>query len=494
MLKHVGKSAVVLAALLLWGAPSRAQELVLDHVTIVDTRDGKLVRDRAIVIDHGKIATIARGGSVTAGAARRIDLHGKFVVPGYLDMHSHALQAPDREGSFALMLANGITGFRQMSGDPGLLAQRKAGKPFSDGPAPELLAMPGMILIPLNARTPEAAVAEVLKQKDEGADFIKVIDVKPDAFFAVADEAKKVGLPFLGHLPPSVNVWDASKAGMRSIEHLGPKESVLLGCSTDEDAMRREIAANPPQAPQIAASPGIAAAAAVRAVANPTLATDPIDFKMMRHAMETFSAAKCRKLAATFVENQTWQVPTLIRLRTTDLGDDPRYRNDPNLRYVPQASRALWQDLATQYPTRVTPATRAMLVKFFALRLRLVKLFHDAGVPMMAGTDSGGAGEWDIPGFALHQEFDLLAQAGLSPLTILQMTTLDGAKFLGREASMGTVEAGKNADLVVLDANPAASERNLHRIDAVVRAGDYFSRRDLDGLLEKTKDRQVAAK
>ncbi len=113
---------------------------------------------------------------------------------------------------------------------------------------------------------------------------------------------------------------------------------------------------------------------------------------------------------------------------------------------------------------------------------------------MMAGTDSGGAGEWDIPGFALHQEFDLLAEAGLSPLTILQMTTLDGAKFLGREASMGTVEAGKNADLVVLDANPVASERNLHRIDAVVRTGDYFSRRDLDGLLEKTRDRQVATK
>ncbi len=215
--------------------------------------------------------------------------------------------------------------------------------------------MPGMILIPLNARTPEAAVAEVLKQKDQGADFIKVIDVKSAAFFAVADEAKNLGLPFLGHLPPSVNVWDASKAGMRSIEHLGPKESILLGCSTDEDAMRREIAANPPQAPQIAAGPGLAVTAALRAVANPTLATDPIDFKMMQHSMETFSAAKCRQ-----PRRDLRAEPDLAGADLDPPAHD-RSRRRSALPHRPQSplcaaglARALWQDLAKQYPARIT--------------------------------------------------------------------------------------------------------------------------------------------
>ena len=83
----------------------------------------------AIVIDGGKIVAIARAKTVTvAGSARLVDAHGKYVVPGYLDMHVHALMSSDPKGGLTLMLANGITGFRQMSGTPELLAARKAGK------------------------------------------------------------------------------------------------------------------------------------------------------------------------------------------------------------------------------------------------------------------------------------------------------------------------------------------------------------------------------
>ena len=103
----------------------------------------------------------------------------------------------------------------------------------------------------------------------------------------------------------------------------------------------------------------------------------------------------------------------------------------------------------------------------FALQLKLTKLFDTAGVKMLAGSDFGGV--WVIPGVSLHQEFDLLGQAGLSPLRVLQMTTLDGAEFFGLQASAGAVEEGKNANLVVLDGNPIESIQNLHKIDAVVR-------------------------
>ncbi len=221
---------------------------------------------------------------------------------------------------------------------------------------------------------------------------------------------------------------------------------------------------------------------AQRAVANPIMATDPWEFTLMGRVVDTYSDAKCRKLAAAFVADRTWQTPTLIRLRTMQFGDDAHYRNDPNLRYVPQQTRALWQELAQQFPTKVSPQTRAMLKRFWALQLKLVKLYEQTGVPMLAGSDAGGNGQWDISGVALHQEFDLLAQAGLAPLTILQMTTLNGAKFLGREASMGSVATGKDANLVVLDGNPVASVRNLHRIAAVIRGGAFYSKEALSRM------------
>jgi imidazolonepropionase-like amidohydrolase len=98
---------------------------------------------------------------------------------------------------------------------------------------------------------------------------------------------------------------------------------------------------------------------------------------------------------------------------------------------------------------------------------------------MMTGTDGGSM---MAPGLTLRQEFAELAKAGLSPLKILQMTTINPAQYLGRQDTMGTVATGYNADLVVLDANPLDDVKNLHRIDAVVRAGAHFSAAELTAL------------
>jgi Imidazolonepropionase and related amidohydrolases len=115
--------------------------------------------------------------------------------------------------------------------------------------------------------------------------------------------------------------------------------------------------------------------------------------------------------------------------------------------------------------------------------LTLPKLLKQNGVKMLAGSDTAVIANWCIPGFSLHQEFALLAASGLSPLEILQMTTLNGAQFLGREATMGTVDQGKNADLVLLDANPIADVANLDKISAVFLKDKYYSRVALDKLL-----------
>lgn len=480
--------------LLAWSAGVGAQPrsavtrgLVLNGVTIVDTRTGRLTPGRAIVIDDGAIMRIARAGTVRAGgSARFVDARGKFVTPGFLDMHAHPLDSPDPAGALSLMLANGITGFRQMSGSPALLEARRAGKlPLSDA-TPALLAMPGTILTPQNAPTPAAAVAEVKRQKAMGADFIKVVAAAPPTFLAALAAAKRQGLPFVGHLPPTVSVITASDAGMRAIEHEGPTESILLSCSTQEEALRRDLAPPRPPSSPAAAPPGASGAGpagppiALRMLVNPMAAMPPAGYAHVARTVATYDDALCRTVARTLAANATWQTPTLLRVRTMEFGDDPLYRDDPNLRYAPAATRRLWAEVADEFAGRQTPETRATVRRLFERQLRLAKLFDETGVPMLAGTDFGGG--WVVAGFGLHQEFDLLGQAGLSPLKVLQMTTLNGARFFGREATMGSVEVGRNADLVLLDADPVASTKALHRIAGVVRAGRYFAPDDLERM------------
>jgi imidazolonepropionase-like amidohydrolase len=462
--------------------------VVLDGLTVVDTRDGALTRDAAVVIDDGTIVQIGVAGAVANGAVEVVDARGKYVVPGFNDLHAHPLSSSDPEGSLTLMLANGVTGFREMASMPGMLAARRDGKLPLTGALPELLELAGEILTPANAGSPEAAVAEVARQHAAGADFIKVIEVRPDVFFAALAESTRLGLRFLGHLPPSVDVRKAASAGMRSIEHLGPRDSILLGCSTDERALREHMAQQPPKPAGIAGP--IPESIVRRVLANPTIVTPPPEFERYARVVETFSAERCAELAAHFAATGTWLCPTLIRIRTMELGDDPRYRNDPNLRYVPPQTRQMWEEVSQQFAGQIPAPARETLKALFPCQVQLLKPFKAAGVKMLAGSDLGGG--FIVGGFGLHAEFDLLEAAGLAPLDVLQMTTLNGAEFLGREASMGSVAVGKAANLVLLDANPLESVQNLHGVAGVVRAGTYYPRAALDGLKKKTEARMAA--
>ena len=459
--------------------------LVLDHVIVVDVRTGELVRDRAVVMADGKILEIARAGAVrVSGAGRLIEGNGRFVVPGFNDMHAHNLNTDSPETSLPLMLANGVTGFRQMAGSPELLANRAAGKALLTPDSPALLAMPGTILAGAAFADSAAAVAEIGRQKEQGADFIKVIDVPPATFFAAEDAARDSGLPISGHLPLAVDAREAIRRGMSSIEHLGPGISLLLDCSREETAIRSMIAAIPPGSgggSNFNAEPEQVR----RMLANPLLLTPPQGFALMRRVLGSYDDDKCHAFAAEVAASSTWMVPTLARLEAMELGNTPALKENPDLRYVPRASRALWRDVGNEFDAKLTADQRKLLAELFEAQLRLTGLFDKAGVKMLTGTDFGG--QWIVPGFSLHHEFDLLAQAGVSPLRVLQMTTLDPARFLRREKTMGTVERGRNADLVLLDADPTKDVANLHRVSAVVRAGRYLSRVDLDAIESRAR-------
>ncbi|WP_168196600.1 amidohydrolase family protein [Bdellovibrio sp. ZAP7] len=454
------------------------ESIVLKGVTIVNTQNGQLLPNMAVMIDSGKISKIISAEAVgEQGSKRVIDATGKYLVPGYLDMHAHILDDSSSAEMGAIMLAHGITGFRQMSGTDEILLQRKDGKLKLSEDSPELLGMPGPVLLRSNASSADAAVELVQKQRSEGADFIKVVDVAPNVFFAALAEAKKEGEYFAGHIPAGVDAVQASKAGMLSIEHLGPVDSVLISCSTNEASVRKAIGSE--------ATVNMSAEIGKLTVANPLLVrlmANQNAFLKTRTIIDTYSDSKCKKVAETFANFKTWHVPTLIRNVTMQQADKAEYTNSANLQYVSRGTREYWDGVSKQFTKIVKPVARETLRQLGAMDMKLVKLFDQQGVKMMTGTDVGGM--WVVPGVSLHQEFDLLAKAGLSPLKVLQMTTLNGAEFLGKRSTMGTVEVGKDANLVLLDANPVVSVANLHKINGVVRDGKYYS----EPMLKSLKD------
>lgn len=469
-------------AKLIAGIGNKDGGILLRGVTVVDTRTGSLAPNMSVVLSGGRIRQILPAGTAAQMAVEEIDATGKFVVPGYLDMHTHLLQEEHgMRKSGMLMLAHGITGTRHMAGTTALLRSRRNGTLGLDAYTPEILSLCGEILLPINAPTPEAGVAEVKRQKAEGADFIKTIFVNPKVFFATLAESNRQGLAYDGHLSPGVSVLEASKAGMKVIEHMGPLDLMLIAASTKGWLINFILKMKPPKPPNL--SPEMLTEATKIMIANPNLGrlnADPDALVKTQKLVDSFSDAKARQLAETFAANGTWHCPTLIRNITIREGDDPLYTQSPDLRYIHSSTRAFWTKVSETYTQKVTPAGRETLKRMDDLEVKLMQAFDKAGVPMMAGTDYGGG--WVIPGVSLHQEFDLLAKSGLSPLKILQMTTLLGAQFLKREADMGTVEEGKLADLVLLDRNPIENAQNLHNIFGVVRSGTFYSAQSLNAM------------
>lgn len=456
--------------------------VVLTGANVVDPRDGSIAWGADVKVVGGFIESI--GAASVDDGINRVNARGKFVVPGYNDMHAHALNEKNPAGALELMLAYGITGFRQMSGSLTLLTNRANGTlPIGPG-MPRLLELPADVISPGNGATVTQAVATLRRQVAAGADFIKVAAVSPAVFTALQQAAREIGTTISGHLPAASDPVAASRNGLRSIEHLGPGISVLAACSTDETAIRQTLA----QTPELKLPPftvpllnRILGAMMARIVVNPIQLSSSRAIALAQHAIDSFDESKARALAREFAANDTWHTPTLMRQLTTQQCDLPRFDSDPDLNYVAPATVKLWHSTRNRFVRKFSARERATLRAQYDLQLRLLTVFDEEGVGLLSGTDATG-GVWLIPGPSLHHEFDELDRAGLTPLRILQSTTVNAAAFLGTSATHGTIEAGKVADLVVLDANPVESAQALHAITGVVIGGQYLSPADLEAM------------
>jgi imidazolonepropionase-like amidohydrolase len=458
-------AALVLAfTAVLWGESKQTGKIfVFTNVNIVNTREGSILERVTVVIRNGRITGIAPIGLIDESRKTIvINATGKYLIPGLWDMHVHtAFSDPvwDEKLLYALYVANGITGVRDMGGDLDSLEQRRQHIERGELLGPRIV-LGGPFLVggksdsqSVAVNTPQEARSAVDGLKKRHVDFIKILSNIPrDSYFAIAEEAKKVRLPLVGHVPTSVSVAEASNAGQKSIEHL---TGFALASSSEETKLRQQIL-------QAGSTHDRAAY-----------------FAAGREASESYDPAKGSALISLLAKNNTWQVPTLVWTQTqARLADHPP-EADSILKYVPTSIRKQWEPGAM---AKQTSAEQLAEYKRDAERNpAIVRDMHKAGVSFLAGSD--GPDPMVVPGFSLHRELELLVESGFSPLEALRAATLNAAVFLGVSDKYGAVEKGHVADLVLLDANPLLDIRNTRKIAGVMLDGKYHSREGLDQVL-----------
>lgn len=455
-----------------------AQSLVIKHVTVIDATGRGPAPNMTVVVDGDRIVAVTPSKKTTRirKNVAVVDGTGKFLIPGLWDMHVHGASDERAAWSHLLFLANGVVGVRDMSGPPDAHAWRATqlssedpspaiylGSPIVDGPNP---VWPDSIVV-----GDEVQAREVVDQQQQrGADFIKVYSrLSREAYLAIADEAKKRGIAFEGHVPEAVTAAEASNAGQKSIEHL---TRVAESCSREQTTIDPELR----RQEALFRAPGATPSQKMEFGRN------IIDLDL--RAIATYDDAAAQALFARFVKNETWQCPTLTLLRAQI--DAPLPSDDPRLKYLSETVRARWDG---GYYRNLPPPARTALTNLskaqFSESMKIIGLMHRAGVPILAGTDT--MNPQCFPGFGLHDELALLVEAGLSPMAALQAATRNAAQFMGQLDRRGTIEAGKVADLVLLDKDPLADIHNTRTIQAVVLNGKLFPRAALDAMLAKAQ-------
>jgi len=431
-----------------------------------------------VVVRNGRIDSI--GTSLPAVGQRGlvvVDGTGKFLIPGLWDMHVHSLKISPQY-THPLSIANGVTGVREMWGCPSLpdsfvacsedIERWRAGLQDHSHLAPRYImrssfAINGEDGVPsaapafFKARNADEARSLVAHHASEGVDLLKTYtNVSVEAYEALAAEASKHGLLMAGHIPVRVPLRTLLAAGQHSVEH-----------------------------PRIFLFECFRGAAEFRALPDPVAAytTD-----MRARFIDEHDPERCAELMAAMAVSETWWTPTLQVLRMSALAGNREFRDDPLRRYIPFIFWAgLWKwdaDSAAEHARNA--AGRDVDAELYQLAMDNVRQAHDAGVRIVAGTDAGDT--YVFPGFAIHEELAELVRAGLTPTDALRSATIDAARFSGKAREYGSIEAGKVADMILLNANPLTDIRSTQKIAGLFFNGQYLHRAALDELLAFAED------
>ena len=443
--------------------PAAQNAIAITNVSVIDVATGAIHPDNTVLVTGNRITYAGPAASATIPAkATVIDGRGKFLIPGLWDMHVHAFVHTFSDFAGPLMIANGVTGARDMGYYVDTTLRWKADIAAGREIGPRLVAgarvdgpvtKARFVAIAATGEDGVRAVDTLSKTRDgtRRAEFIMTYSWLPRAaYFGIARETKKLGVPFAGPVPYSVSVVEASGAGQRSIEH----EDDLMRACTSKDSLLRARSAD-------------------------TTTFSAGSLALMHDQAETirksYDPVACKSVIATLARNRTWVTPTLIVYQPYAHAFDSASTHPERAKYVPGIVHAGWMHRASF----LSPADSIVIRSFFSFdRTRGLR---DAGVKLLAGTDMPQA--FVYPGFSLHDELELLVRSGLTPLEALRSATYNPAEFLGALDSLGTITRGKVADLVLLDADPLTDIRNTRRISLVIANGRVFDAAALAQLL-----------
>ncbi len=445
--KRIKSSFVILLLIIPFGSLCRAgkPDIVITRVNIVDVKTGKILKNKTLTIDNNRISAIYDNEIVSSDSTIVIDGKGKYLIPGLWDMHAHYKWS--HVDLDPLLIANGITGVREMWGNmPAFVEIPKRSQQegllspdvylsgdLLDGNPPCFPA--GSLVV----TTPDEAVAAVKKQIDQHVDFIKVYSMlTEESFMAIANEAKKRNITFAGHIPNRVSIYKAIEAGMSSSEHLYGFLNACSSVDTSNEAL-----------------------------------------------ISTFSEKRFDSICSVLAKSSMWLCPTLTVNRAMSYLNDSIFINDNRIAYLPEYIINIWNQKMNPYSkSQIDNFANSARVRYL-FELSLIGKMNEKGVKFIAGTDFPNP--YVFPGFSLHDELSLMVKGGMPTLDALRSATINPAIFMNKKADFGSVEVGKLASLVVLNKNPLENIENTKTIESVIVRGKVYNRKALDLMLEQAK-------
>lgn len=445
--------AIVFILLFVGCTNTKHHDLVIANATIIDVKTGKILNNRIIGIDSNRISYIYKGSIRLSDSTQVIDANEKFIIPGLWDMHTHYC------GSHAdldpLLIANGITGIRDMWGNMELINKIREGISSGRIIAPDnytsgtiIDGYPPYFNGSIGVKTPEEAKKVVEGQIAEGVDFIKVLSfLNEECFMAIANCANKNNIPFSGHVPDDISIYLTMDAGMATSEHL---YGILEACSSIEDSIMKM----------------------------------PWN-KRSKPLIETFNKEKFDSLCSVLALSKMYVCPTLACSQAYAYINDTAFTNDRRNSYIPYHIRKRWELPKDYLTNEAFIEYNKVARKRFQFELNFIGEMSDKGVKFLAGTDF--LNSYCFPGFTLHDELALLVEGGMQKLDALRSATINGAECMRNENNYGSVENGKIASLLILKENPLENIENTKSIEYVILRGQIFNRNELDNMLQKAK-------
>jgi len=434
-------------------------QTILENVTIIDGTGSLPQSSSCIIIEEGKIIQICKKGEFDYPKnATIMNLNNAYVIPGLIEMHAHMYGSEFYEEVSKTMLAFGITTVR----NPGASAENivefreKLARGDAIGPrlftAGDLLDGPENMFGYLIVETEDEVRKEIRRQAEIGVDYIKLYtSLPPDLVKVAIDEAHTLGLEVIGHLGYTSWLF-AANAGIDGLLH----SSIASPLWELTPVEKRDTFRN---------------------LANPTRNFNP---DLIKDWGENFDidGPELKNLTKALVDNDVVVDPTLVMMEAMIWGNDSSYKEILEPDFAPKYFADSWRkEKLHPYTSWWSKESFHESRKIFPVFLEIVKRFYDNGVLITSGTDVGNP--WITPGVSLHREFELLMKAGIPALEVIKIATRNGEEALNIMEETGTIEVGKQADLVVLNSNPIENIKNTRKIKCIIKKGEIFYPADL---------------